>query len=100
MVAIHLAGKYFLCRHCYGLNYQSQHESYIDHQFHKAQEIRAKLGGSPSSVSIFPFKPKGMHWKTYTRLQDKVIKSEMIFYNNLNSQFDSLALRMNGRNTD
>lgn len=61
---------------------------------HKAQEIRVKLGGS---ASIFSFKPKGMHWKTYTRLKGKVMKSEMAFYNNVSSRLDHIALRMKGR---
>ncbi|NOR70450.1 MAG: hypothetical protein GQ532_12285 [Methylomarinum sp.] len=97
VTAIHGAGKYFLCRHCYGLSYQSQHESYIDHQLSKAQEIRVKLGGSASSASPLPSKPKGMHWQTYRRLQFKVIKGEMAFYNNVSSQLDHIALRMKAR---
>ena len=43
VTTIYSAGKCFLCRQCYGLNYQSQHESYIDNQLFKAQEIRIYL---------------------------------------------------------
>ena len=36
VAAIRSAGQYFLCRHCYELNYQSQHEIYTDYQLHKS----------------------------------------------------------------
>ena len=35
----------------------------------KAQNIRMRLGGTASIIDLFPFKPKGMHWRTYERLQ-------------------------------
>jgi len=95
VTAIHSAGKYFLCRHCYGLNYQSQHESYIDYQLHKAQELRVKLGGSASSASPLPAKPKGMHWKTYSKLQHEIIEGEMAFFGSLNAYLDKFQLGMN-----
>ena len=34
----------------------------------RAQDIRMRLGGSPSLGELFPDKPKGMHWRTYARL--------------------------------
>ena len=61
-------GKYFLCRHCYNLSYESQRENTMYRGLHKAQEIREKLGGSASMMEPFPEKPKGMHWSTYNRL--------------------------------
>ena len=35
----------------------------------KAQAIRRRLGGSIDMFEMFPFKPKGMHERTYERLQ-------------------------------
>jgi hypothetical protein len=62
------AGRYFLCRHCYDLSYQSQREDLPTRLISKAQKIRRRLGGSASSVEPFPAKPKGMHWQTHSRL--------------------------------
>jgi hypothetical protein len=63
------AGKLFACRHCYGLAYVSQQESAHQRGLHKAQKIRGQLNGSLSVFDEFPNKPKGMHWRTYDRLQ-------------------------------
>lgn len=60
--------RYFLCRHCHRLNYQSQCEPRWERLCHKAQGIRVKLGGSRSLADPFPDKPKGMHWRTYSQL--------------------------------
>lgn len=65
------AGKYFLCRHCYGLTYKSQQENKADRLMRKARKIREKMGGGPSLIPPFPNKPTNMHWKTYCRLREK-----------------------------
>ncbi len=36
-------------------------------------------GGSPCIVDPFPEKPKGMHWRTYQRLQLEAEGAEMLF---------------------
>ncbi len=61
-------GRYFLCRHCYGLAYQSQRDTKMYRALHRAQDIRKRLGGSANMMEPFPEKPKGMRWKTYERL--------------------------------
>lgn len=61
-------GRYFLCRHCYDLNYKSQRENSGDRSLRKAQEIRKRLRGSANMTLPFPERPKGMHRKTYARL--------------------------------
>lgn len=65
------AGKYFLCRHCYDLAYETQNENPAGRNLLKAQNIRRRLGGSMSMIEPFPDKPKRMHWRTYYRLWDK-----------------------------
>lgn len=65
------AGRYFLCRHCYGLAYESQSEDMAGRLRDKAQRIRRRLGGSASLIEPFPRKPWGMHWRTYERLQEE-----------------------------
>ena len=68
---------YFLCRCCLGLAYQCQRESRGHRLMQKAQKIRLKLGGSSYLIDRFPDKPKGMHWLTYLRLQNKALAAEM-----------------------
>ena len=61
-------GKYYLCRHCYDLRYESQRENKIYRALHRAQKIRTRLGGSANMMEPFPERPKGMHHATYMRL--------------------------------
>ena len=66
---LYLGGRYFLCRGCQDLSYASQRERGGSvPPLHRCQRIRTKLGGSPNMSEPFPEKPKGMHWKTYSRL--------------------------------
>ena len=71
------AGRYFLCRHCYELLYESQRENAMYRAIHKAQSIRKRLGGSANMKKPFPEKPKGMHWSTYDRLWWEHHEAEM-----------------------
>jgi hypothetical protein len=61
-------GKYFLCRHCYDLRYESQREDNKDRALRRAQKIRMRVGGSANMMEPFPEKPKGMHHDTYMKL--------------------------------
>lgn len=65
---LYSGGKYFLCRHCYGLTYHSTREGFQSRMFNKARAIRQKLGGNAGLAEQFPSKPKGMHWTTYDKL--------------------------------
>jgi hypothetical protein len=70
-------GRYFLCRHCYDLTYQSQRDNKMYRALHPAQDIRRRLGGSANMTEPFPEKPKGMHWRTYERLWGEHHEAEM-----------------------
>jgi len=74
---LYAAGSYLLCRHCYNLAYDSQREALRHRLLYKAQGIRRRLGGSVDMGEPFPWKPKGMHWKTYERLRRKAEHAEL-----------------------
>jgi hypothetical protein len=68
VAVLHGLGKWFLCRHCYDLSYESQREDKIQQALRRAQNIRQRLGGSANMMEPFTEKPKGMHHDTYMRL--------------------------------
>jgi hypothetical protein len=70
-VAILYGGKIFACRHCYQLTYGSTREKRDDRASRKADRIREKLGWEVGILNPNGVKPKGMHWKTFHRLQLK-----------------------------
>lgn len=68
-VAILYGGAVFACRHCYRLSYESQREAEHDRLARRADKIRARLGWEPGILNGAGWrKPKGMHWKTFSRL--------------------------------
>jgi hypothetical protein len=78
VLKLYMRGSYFLCRHCARLGYQSQLEHSFGRALQQANRIRMKLGGNPGMASPFPEKPKGMHWRTYERLERQVWETEAV----------------------
>ena len=62
-------GSYFRCRRCHSLKYDTQYSSPFSSGASRVLRIRQRLGDKGSIDDPFPEKPKGMHWKTYERLQ-------------------------------
>ncbi len=87
-------GRYFLCRHCYDLAYQSQRDNAMDRALHKAQSIRERLGGSANMMEPFPEKQKGMHWKTYERLWQEHHEAEMEQFAGMREWLDKLEKKV------
>src|SRR5271169_4868216 len=67
-VAILYLGDLPACRHCHNLAYYSQRQEAYSRAMTRAQAIRRRLGGSIDMFEMFPFRPKGMHERTYLRL--------------------------------
>jgi hypothetical protein len=78
MAILYGGAHYFLRRHCYNLAYESPRENLPTRLISKAQKIRRRLGGRASSMEPFPSKPKGVHWRTYSRLYLKVRTAERV----------------------
>lgn len=62
-------GVNFRCRQCHRATYPSQYEPFRVGGFSAIDRVREKLGGEPGLANPFPRKPKGMHWRTYRRLE-------------------------------
>lgn len=60
-------GRYFLCRHCYEVAYNSQAEARYDRMLRRANKLRLSLGGEAGTAHWIAPKPKGMWQRTYQR---------------------------------
>jgi len=87
-------GRYFLCRHCYDLSYQSQRDNKIYRALHRAQDIRRQLGGSANMMEPFPERPKGMHWMTYERLWREHDQAEMEQLAGMRERLDKFEMKV------
>ena len=62
-------GALYRCRRCQNLKYDTQYEPPFARAATRALKIRERLGSKGGIDDTFPLKPKGMHRKTYERLQ-------------------------------
>ena len=68
-VAVLYGGSIFACRHCHQLAYPSQRETDYDRAARRANKIRERLGWEQGIFNPKGWKkPKGMHWRTFERL--------------------------------
>jgi hypothetical protein len=87
-------GRYFRCRHCYDLVYESQRENGMYRALHKAQSIRERLGGSASMMKPFPQRPEGMHHETYWWLREEHDEAEMEQFAGMREWLDKLEKKV------
>jgi hypothetical protein len=90
---LYAAGRYFLCRRCYSLTYESCNERPSRRALRRAQNLRERLGGSGSMIEPFPRKPKGMHWKTYFRLWEQGQQTDLASWMTLKADFNRMDAR-------
>ncbi len=86
-------GPYFRCRRCHRATYPSQYEPVRLPGISRADRVRSKLGGHPGLLNPFPLKPKGMHWRTYRRLQREDWAASDRLERALYSRFDRMRKR-------
>lgn len=92
----------FLCRRCCGLAYDCQREKWDDRARRRCRKIRLRLGGTWDFVSPFPWKPKGMHWRTYFRLREKAQAAELQSLRDIGLWVDRMeanVMSLSGRRT-
>lgn len=67
-VSVLYCAGYYVCRHCIGAKYQTQHLQPIDRQFKRVAILRARLGWYGGVAHGIGEKPLRMHHRTFDRL--------------------------------
>ncbi len=68
-VAVLYGGPVFACRHCLNLAYASQREGALERAVRRAATLRRRLGWEPGGWGARGDKPRGMHWRTFRRVE-------------------------------
>ena len=71
VAVLYAPGRYFACRLCGGLGYATQKEGVGDRAMTKADRLRKRLGWPAGIAHGDGGKPKGMHWKTFLKLNSR-----------------------------
>ena len=91
-VAILYEGGTFACRDCHQLAYPSQRELACDRAVKRADKIRARLGWEQGIANPKGWqKPKGMHWRTFARLNKEHDRLVAVSFAGIAERFNSLG---------
>jgi hypothetical protein len=66
---LYVPGRYYECRCCAGVAYPTQKERAGDRASTQANKIRKRLGWPVGILNNQGDKPKGMHWRTFSKLK-------------------------------
>jgi hypothetical protein len=77
---LHLSHRYFLCRYCNKLAYQSQYEQPWKRALRRANKLKQRLGIDVEIGDPFPDKPKGMWTRTYSCFLEEILEAELLAY--------------------
>jgi hypothetical protein len=77
---LYLSRRYFLCRHCNQLTYESQFEQPWQRVLRRANKLKQRLGIDDGIGGSFPDKPKGMWTRTFDCLLNEMLQSELLAY--------------------
>jgi hypothetical protein len=79
VATLYFVERYFLCRDCSRLGYSSQREDVWDRKRRRVAKAKQRLGGEPDADmdDSFPPKPKGMWWRTYASLCERLSEAEV-----------------------
>ena len=75
---LYLSHRYFLCRHCNQLAYASQYEQPWERALRRASKLKRRLGMGVGLAEPLPEKPRGMWTRTYARLLNGILESELL----------------------
>lgn len=84
---VYFARHGLVCRRCLGLAYRCQSETLGDRSRRIARRIRRRLGAGADLARPLPFKPRGMHWRTYETLVKRCSEAEETAINELRQFF-------------
>lgn len=91
---LYFRGGEFRCRPCSGLKYKSKSESRPDRMRRRARKIRDRLGAD-YGLGLLASRPKGMHWSTFFRLEEKLADFEsMVLQHELDETIRSFGFRI------
>ena len=90
---LYSVGGRFRCRGCHDLAYGSTREGAYERNRCRADELRRRLGGKAGDFLV-PWKPKGMHWRTYERIVAEIRAREHAATLAFGAETDALFARL------
>lgn len=83
-------GKRFLCRQCHKLSYSSQMSGELDRLIDQKHKLGKRIYGYYDGEG--GGKKKGMHWKTFERLEQKYRTLEMMIDRGISQRFGGIGI--------